>query len=109
MSVDAYGAAVDEFGLIPSSANIFSTDFDDGTAGNNTLDNIGSSANQLSLEGTTAPGDSGNFIDKIPPGYRVFSIDSRGAITTYIRRVSTDSAYTDNVVTLRNRGASGDD
>lgn len=40
-------------------ANILYTDFDDGTAGNNTLSGIGSSATPLTNEGTTAPGDSG--------------------------------------------------
>jgi secreted trypsin-like serine protease len=44
---------------IPGSANIFSTDFDDGTAANNTMSDFGSSAIPLFNEGTTAGGDSG--------------------------------------------------
>lgn len=54
--VDAVGAA--PFGG-SGTANIISTDFDDGTAGANTLSGLGSSATPLAREGTTAGGDSG--------------------------------------------------
>lgn len=50
--IDAYGSPSAAFGT-----NIFSTDFDDGTAANNTIS--GSDPNPLALEATTAPGDSG--------------------------------------------------
>lgn len=50
--IDAYGSPAGAFGT-----NIFSTDFDDGTAINNTI--AGSSPIPLALEATTAPGDSG--------------------------------------------------
>ena len=46
--------------IIPETTNIFSTDFDDGTAINNTMSEFGSSARPLKYEGTTAPGDSGS-------------------------------------------------
>lgn len=50
--IDAYGSPAGA-----SGTNIFSTDFDDGTAAANTI--AGSSAVPLALEATTAPGDSG--------------------------------------------------
>ena len=50
--IDAYGTPADA-----SGTNIFSTDFDDGTAAANTI--AGSSPIPLALEATTAPGDSG--------------------------------------------------
>lgn len=54
---------VDAVGVAPfggsGTANIISTDFDDGTAGANTLFGLGSSATPLAREGTTAGGDSG--------------------------------------------------
>ena len=53
--VDAVGAAPPGGG----GANIISTDFDNGTAGANTLGYLGSSATPLAREGTTAGGDSG--------------------------------------------------
>ena len=45
---------------IPNTFNIFSTDFDDGTAVNNTMAAFESSSFPLANEGTTAPGDSGS-------------------------------------------------
>lgn len=57
--LDAFGAAESGSGAIGGSANILNTDFDDGSAGANTLSGIGSSATPLANEGTTAPGDSG--------------------------------------------------
>jgi len=60
--VDAVGAA----GVNESfSANIISTDFDNGSAFANTLGTLGSSAVALFTEGTTAGGDSGGplFVD----------------------------------------------
>lgn len=54
--VDAVGAAPFGGG---GTANIISTDFDDGTVGSNTLSGLGSSATPLAREGTTAGGDSG--------------------------------------------------
>jgi len=50
--IDAYGSPADA-----SGANIISTDFDDGSNGNNTIPS-GSSV-PLEFEATTAPGDSG--------------------------------------------------
>jgi len=54
---------VDAVGTAPSggagTANIISTDFDNGTATANTLSGLGSSATPLAREGTTAGGDSG--------------------------------------------------
>ncbi len=56
---------IDRYGLPAGAAgtNIFSTDFDNGTLGANTIP--GSSASPLPLEATTAPGDSGGplFVD----------------------------------------------
>ena len=63
--IDLYGAAADfppTGSIIPGSTNILSTDFDDGTAANNTMFGFGSSAVPLLNEGTTAPGDSGGPI-----------------------------------------------
>lgn len=58
--LDAFGAALDSSGnAIGGTTNILNTDFDDGTAGNNKLSTVGSSATPLANEGTTAPGDSG--------------------------------------------------
>ena len=54
--VDAVGTAPFGGG---GTANIISTDFDNGTAGANTLAGLGSSAVPLAREGTTAGGDSG--------------------------------------------------
>jgi len=54
--VDAVGTAP-PFGR--PTANIISTDFDNGTATANALSRWGSSATPLAREGTTAPGDSG--------------------------------------------------
>ena len=45
--------------ILPGTFNIFTTDFDDGTALNNTLSDFGSSPFPLTNEGTTASGDSG--------------------------------------------------
>jgi hypothetical protein len=56
--VDAVGQAPGS-GSPGSTANIISTDFDDGTAASNTLGALGSSATPLAREGTTAGGDSG--------------------------------------------------
>lgn len=53
--LDSYGTAV---GAGAGTANILNTDFDDGTAGNNSI----GSATPLTNEGTTAPGDSGGPI-----------------------------------------------
>ena len=55
-TIDAFGQAR-AFGgaAIPGTANIFNTDFDDNTPGNNSL----GSQVPLTNEGTTAPGDSG--------------------------------------------------
>jgi hypothetical protein len=54
--IDAVGAAIDAEGdPMAGTADILSTDFDDGTAANNVL----KSATPSELEGTTAPGDSG--------------------------------------------------
>lgn len=50
--IDAYGSPSGS-----SGSNIFSTDFDDGTNGNNTIS--GSDPTPLQYEATTAPGDSG--------------------------------------------------
>jgi hypothetical protein len=48
-------------GIVTGSANILNTDFDDGSAGANTLatSGVASSATPLANEGTTAGGDSG--------------------------------------------------
>ena len=54
--VDAVGAAPFGGG---GTANIISTDFDDGTLLANTLSSLGSSTTPLAREGTTAGGDSG--------------------------------------------------
>lgn len=54
------GAALPDGSIISGSFNIFSTDFDNGTAINNTMSDFGSSALPLANEGTTAPGDSGS-------------------------------------------------
>ncbi len=51
--IDRYGTPAGGF----TGANIFSTDFDDGTAANNTIP--GSDPNPTDFEATTAPGDSG--------------------------------------------------
>jgi hypothetical protein len=53
--IDVYGVPAAATG-----ANIISTDFDDGTAGANTI--TGSDANPIEFEATTAPGDSGGPI-----------------------------------------------
>lgn len=50
--IDVYGSPADA-----SGSNIFSTDFDDGSNGNNTI--AGSDPTPLQFEATTAPGDSG--------------------------------------------------
>ncbi len=50
--IDVYGSPASS-----SGANIISTDFDNGTGGNNTIG--GSSPSPLTNEATTAPGDSG--------------------------------------------------
>ena len=50
--IDVYGSPAGT-----SGSNIISTDFDDGTNGNNTIPS--SSATPLTFEATTAPGDSG--------------------------------------------------
>ncbi len=50
--IDVYGSPASA-----SGRNIFSTDFDDGTAGNNTI--AGSSPTPVMFEATTAPSDSG--------------------------------------------------
>lgn len=55
--VDAVGEAAGE--PPRTTANIISTDFDDGTLAANTLASFGSSALPLAREGTTAGGDSG--------------------------------------------------
>ena len=58
--IDSIGRAADVGGTtIRGSSNIFSTDFDNGTASSNTMAAFGSSATPLRNEGTTAPGDSG--------------------------------------------------
>ncbi|MEM9009239.1 MAG: trypsin-like serine protease [Cyanobacteria bacterium P01_F01_bin.86] len=58
--IDFIGAAADMGGrTVRNSTNIFSTDFDSGSSFNNTMAAFGSSANRLTNEGTTAPGDSG--------------------------------------------------
>lgn len=57
--IDHYGAAATPTGFFSNTENIFSVDFDDGTAGNNKLDQLGSSATPLDKESTTAGGDSG--------------------------------------------------
>lgn len=59
--VDAFGAArASGGGAMSNTANIFNTDYDDGTTGNNTLSpGVTSSATPLTHEGTTAGGDSG--------------------------------------------------
>lgn len=57
--IDAYGAALNQPGTSSSVGNIFNTDFDDGTVGNNTLSGAGSTPVPLTYEGTTAGGDSG--------------------------------------------------
>ncbi len=53
--IDRYGSPSGSGG-----SNIFSTDFDNGSSGNNTIP--GSSATPLQFEATTAPGDSGGPI-----------------------------------------------
>ena len=50
--IDVYGSPASA-----SGSNIISTDFDDGTGGNNTIGS--SSSTPLTFEATTAPGDSG--------------------------------------------------
>jgi len=60
--IDWYGAApFSGSGFFDNTANIVSTDFDDPEGTSNTLGggDIGSSADMLADEGTTAPGDSG--------------------------------------------------
>ena len=57
--VDAVGTAPFGGG---GTANIISTDFDNGTPGANTLASLGSSATPLAREGTTAGGDSGGAL-----------------------------------------------
>lgn len=54
--VDAVGTAPNGG---PGTANIISTDFDNGTPTTNTLSALGSSVTPLAREGTTAGGDSG--------------------------------------------------
>jgi hypothetical protein len=56
--VDAIGAPAFNAGFGPGEY-IISTDFDDGSAGANTMGYAGSSATPTTDEGTTAPGDSG--------------------------------------------------
>ena len=59
-TIDLIGRAADTGGsTVRNSANIFSTDFDNGTSSRNTMAAFGSSSNPLANEGTTAPGDSG--------------------------------------------------
>jgi hypothetical protein len=81
--VDFYGQAAGTSAFISGTANIFSTDFDDGTAANNTLGWLGSSAIPLLNEGTTAPGDSGGpllaMIDGAP---RILGVLSGGTTAT---------------------------
>ena len=59
--LDAIGTGFNPGGVaIGGTANIFNTDFDDGTAGANTLSpGVVSSATPVANEATTAPGDSG--------------------------------------------------
>jgi secreted trypsin-like serine protease len=57
--MDRYGEAVDSSAPAPSTANIFSTDFDDPAGTSNTLGWLGSSATATTFEATTASGDSG--------------------------------------------------
>jgi len=57
--IDTYGAALNPPGSSGTVGNIFNTDFDDGSPGNNTLSGAGSDVTPLTNEGTTAPGDSG--------------------------------------------------
>lgn len=57
--IDHYGATASPTGFFANTENIFSVDFDDGTAGNNQLDQLGSSATPLDQESTTAGGGSG--------------------------------------------------
>lgn len=60
--IDLYGPAASfppTGTTVAGSANIFNTDFDNGTRLRNTLAGFGSSAVPLTNEGTTAPGDSG--------------------------------------------------
>ncbi len=57
--IESYGMRAGTTGFSGSTANIFSTDFDDGTAAANEMDWFGSSATPLTRESTTAPGDSG--------------------------------------------------
>lgn len=59
-TVDSYGQARNSSGgAISGTANIVSTDFDDGSPAGNTLAPLGSAAFMLANEGTTAGGDSG--------------------------------------------------
>lgn len=58
--LDSIGSApLPDGTVIPGSANVFSFDFDDGTALNNTLSDFGSSPLPLTNEGNGSPGDSG--------------------------------------------------
>lgn len=57
--IDSYGSAATPTGFFSNSTNIFSTDFDNGTVGNNTLSHLGSSSIALAQESTTAFADSG--------------------------------------------------
>ena len=57
--LDRYGAAVDTVSTIASTANIYSTDFDNPAGTSNTLGWLGSQTTALAFEATTASGDSG--------------------------------------------------
>ena len=59
--IDYVGEALDPGGVPrPGTANIYNTDFDDGTAASNTLSpGVASDATPVTFEATTAPGDSG--------------------------------------------------
>ncbi len=87
--IDLIGAALDEQGNpLPGSSNILNTDFDDGSAINNILGVVGSSALPLPLEATTAFGDSG--------GPLIVDINGEGLIVGVLSSGTTDdSVYGD--------------
>ena len=57
--MDRHGQAVNDFGSVPGTTNIFSTDFDNPTGTSNTLGWLGSNPTPLAFESSTATGDSG--------------------------------------------------
>lgn len=83
--VDAYGPAYNTSGAIGGTTNIFNTDFDDGSAGANELDFLGSTSNPIPWEATTAPGDSGGPLLAVVDGeLSVIAVLSGGTTNTSV-------------------------